>query len=106
MKNKRIVLPIMISLMPSIIGMLLAFLWNGGRSGGIDLHPFLIYLAEPFHSGSLFYSMGRAATRLTVTIIVGILYIPIDVFVFLCLCICRAVVNAAISSCTHKSSDE
>ena len=54
--------------MPSIIGMLLAFLWNGGRSGGIDLHPFLIYLAEPFHSGSLFYSMGRAATRLTVTI--------------------------------------
>ncbi len=89
-KARRIVNALIFSAMPSIIGMLLAFLWDGGRSG-IHLHPFLQSLAEPFNSGGLFYAMGGVATRMVVTITVGILYLPIDVFVFICFCIWWAI---------------
>ena len=45
------VLPIMISLMPSIIGMLLAFLWNGGRSGASTCIHFSYILQNLFIQG-------------------------------------------------------
>ena len=89
-KKRRIVYALIFSAMPSIIGMLLAFLWDGGRSG-IYLHPFLQSLATPFNSDGLFYAMGGVATRMVVTITVGILYLPIDVLVFICFCIWWAI---------------
>ena len=82
-KKRRMVNALIFSAMPSIIGMLLAYLWDGARSG-IHLHPFLQSLAEPFNSGGLFYAMGGVATRMVVTITVGMLYLPIDVLVFIC----------------------
>ena len=88
--KRRIVNALIFSAMPSIIGMLLAYLWDGARSG-IHLHPFLQSLAEPFNSGGLFYAMGGGATRMVVTITVGILYLPIDVLVFICFCIWWAI---------------
>ncbi len=68
-------------LMPSIAGMILACLWNGGW--GVKLPSLLVKIAVPFGLDSMFYAMG-APSRFTQAIVVGMAYIPIDLLVLLC----------------------
>ncbi len=79
-------------LLPSIFGMVLAFLDNGGR--GMKLPPGFVRLSTPFGVASLLYAMS--ASRLDATLFTGLFYIPVDLVIVFFFLMCKLLMPKSI----------